>query len=215
MDQQLRPSTSVIPRSDFAVVASITRSGEAGISRISASDPGGDVPRRYAAAAPDPTTAPDACSRPVPTDFAALPAAERGRLAAAQRAESHASTRAGEAIVREGDAGSSVFSVMAPRRVGGDRRIRRLTKWLVSDRRRLRLPGDVAADGRAPWNGIGATAVTDVEVLEITVDAFRQFALATSGGRRNQIGSAAVADRAVARLEALSTGAGAAVPAGD
>jgi len=135
--------------------------------------------------------------------FATLPSDERARLAAAARGSLYA---AGETIVREGDAGSSMFVVARGEMV---------VTLNPSAHEVARLgPGDYFGEMSlltgAPRTA-SVTAVTDVDVLEITVDAFRQFVLANPAAVE-RIGSA-VADRA-AELEG-HRGAGTAVPAGE
>ena len=133
--------------------------------------------------------------------FATLPADERAQLAEATSQSLYA---AGEAIVREGDAGSSMFVV-----VRGEVAV----TLEPSAREVARLgPGDVFGEMSlltgAPRSA-SVAAVTDAELLEITVDAFRQFVLANPAAVE-QIGGA-VAERAAKLEEHRAAGATAAV----
>jgi small-conductance mechanosensitive channel len=153
-----------------------------------------------AAAAPDPKTT----ERLLETVqiFETLPAAERGHLAAAARDSLYA---AGESIVREGDAGSSMFVVARGEMVVTvDPSAHEVARLGPGD-----FFGEMSLLTGAPRTA-SVTAVTDVEVLEITGDAFRQFVLANPAAVE-RIGGA-VAGRAVALEEHRVSGA--AVPPG-
>ena len=137
-----------------------------------------------AAPAPDPTSA----GRLLETVqiFATLPLRRTG---APGGGRARVSLRGGETIVREGDAGSSMFVVARGELV---------VTLNPSAHEVARLgPGDYFGEMSlltgAPRTA-SVTAVTDVDVLEITVDAFRQFVLANPAAVE-RIGSA-VADRA-------------------
>ena len=134
--------------------------------------------------------------------FATLPADERTHLAAAARQSLYA---AGESIVREGDAGSSLFVVARGETV---------VTLAPSAHEVARLgPGDFFGEMSlltGEPRTASVTAVTDVEVLEITADAFRRFVLANPAAVE-RIG-VAVADRAAALDKHRA--AGAAAPAG-
>jgi CRP-like cAMP-binding protein len=134
--------------------------------------------------------------------FETLPAAERAHLAAAARDALYA---AGESIVREGDAGSSMFVVARGEMVVTvDPSAHEVARLGPGD-----FFGEMSLLTGAPRTA-SVTAVTDVEVLEITLDAFRQFVLANPAAVE-RIGSA-VADRAAALEEHRV--AGVAIPAG-
>jgi hypothetical protein len=153
-----------------------------------------------AAPTPDPATA----GRLLETVqiFATLPADERARLAAAARESLYA---AGESIVREGDAGTSMFVVARGEMVVTlDPLAREVARLGPGD-----FFGEMSLLTGAPRTA-SVTAVTDVEVLEITLDAFRQFVLANPAAVE-RIGSA-VADRAAALEEHRV--AGVTVPSG-
>jgi small-conductance mechanosensitive channel/CRP-like cAMP-binding protein len=153
-----------------------------------------------AAAAPDPKTT----ERLLETVriFETLPAAERAHLAAVARDSLYA---AGESIVREGDAGSSMFVVARGEMVVTlDPSAHEVARLGPGD-----FFGEMSLLTGAPRTA-SVTAVTDVEVLEITLDAFRQFVLANPAAVE-RIGSA-VADRAAALEEHRV--AGVAIPAG-
>jgi len=157
-------------------------------------------PEDLAAAAPDPKTA----ERLLETVqiFATLPADELARLAAGARESLYA---AGESIVREGDAGSSMFVVAHGETVVTlDPSAHEVARLGPGD-----FFGEMSLLTGAPRTA-SVTAVTDVDVLEITADAFRQFVLANPEAVE-RIGGA-VADRAVALEEHRMSGA--AVPAG-
>jgi small-conductance mechanosensitive channel/CRP-like cAMP-binding protein len=134
--------------------------------------------------------------------FATLPADERAHLAAAVRESLYA---AGESIVREGDAGTSMFVVARGEMVVTiDPAAREVARLGPGD-----FFGEMSLLTGAPRTA-SVTAVTDAEVLEITADAFRQFVLANPTAVEG-IGRA-VADRAVALEEHRASGA--AVPSG-
>ena len=134
--------------------------------------------------------------------FATLPADERALLAAAARESLYA---AGESIVREGEAGTSMFVVARGEMVVTiDPAAREVARLGPGD-----FFGEMSLLTGAPRTA-SVTAVTDVEVLEITADAFRQFVLANPTAVE-RIGRA-VADRAVALEEHRASGA--AVPSG-
>lgn len=132
--------------------------------------------------------------------FAGLSEAERAELARAARQILYA---AGERIVREGDAGSSMFVV-----VRGDVVV---TLGAAAHEVARLGPGDVFGEMSlltgAPRTATVA-AVTDAELLEITADAFRQFVLANPA-TVEQIGGA-VAARAAMLEEHRAAGATAA-----
>ena len=134
--------------------------------------------------------------------FATLPADERARLAAAARECLYA---AGESIVREGAAGSSMFVVARGEIVVTlDPSAHEVARLGPGD-----FFGEMSLLTGAPRTA-SVTAVTDVEVLEITADAFRQFVLANPAAVE-RIGSAVVERTAALEEHRL---AGAAVPAG-
>ena len=153
-----------------------------------------------AAAAPDPKSA----ARLLETVqiFATLPADERALLAAAARESLYAT---GESVVRQGDAGSSMFVVARGEMVVTlDPAAQEVARLGPGD-----FFGEMSLLTGAPRTA-SVTAVTDVDLLEITADAFRQFVLANPAAVE-RIG-VAVADRAAALEEHRA--AGAAAPAG-
>jgi small-conductance mechanosensitive channel/CRP-like cAMP-binding protein len=123
--------------------------------------------------------------------FATLESDQRAQLAAAAH---HAMYAAGESIVRQGDAGSSMFVVargaLAVTVEPSAREVARLGPGDVFGEMSL-LTGEPRA--------ASVTAVGDAEVLEITGDAFRQFVLANPTAVE-RIGSAVTA-RAAALAE--------------